>query len=386
MNYTKTYNYNDCYQWLLVAKRLPIKIPKDIIKYIAKFLIVYYIPENNGTCDFIWRKPECYIGNKNQREYIFTRILMFFLDGAQQLINNNLNGRKIEVKVIDNTISIYSQYQSITCNKYLTTDFYVPEMIFFTRGIHGYDINKPRDGINRVGVGITSVFSDVDIDIVNRNEGVHYSQSSIFNFKFLRVNTTIPRITPISKIGNDYMKVSYTMKDDVLPPKISKDEFINLCSSKAFCYNIPFNLNYENEIMKFDFTSIFDYTLFCLKDQKWYIDINSFKRITYEDEDTRFIMLYTPGKSNIFSYVNGIYTPKGGAHVNTWIKALKFSSETSRNNKYLLKNIMNNVTLCLSVHVDSPRFNSQDKERLESPSPKVNINKDMANEFSSWVF
>jgi len=386
MNFTKTYNYIDCYQWLLVAKRLPIKIPKDIIKYIAKFLIVYYIPENNGTCDFIWRRPECYIGNKNQREYIFTRILMFFLDGAQQLINNNLNGGTIEVKVIDNTISIYSQYQSITCNKYLTTDFYVPEMIFFTRGAHGYDINKPRDGINSVGVGITSVFSDVDIDIVNKNEGVHYSQSSIFNFKSLRVNTTIPRITPISKIVNDYMKVSYTMKDDVLPPKISKDEFINLCSSKSFCYNIPFNLNYENEIMKFDFTSIFDYTLFCLKDQKWYIDINSFKRITYEDEDTRFIMLYTPGKSNICSYVNGIYTPKGGAHVNAWIKALKFSSETSRSNKYVLKNIMNNVTLCLSVHVDSPRFNSQDKERLESPSPKVNIDEAMANEFSTWVF
>ena len=41
MSDDKVYNYDDCYLWKLVINRLYPKFPKDMVKYIGRFLITY---------------------------------------------------------------------------------------------------------------------------------------------------------------------------------------------------------------------------------------------------------------------------------------------------------------------------------------------------------
>jgi DNA topoisomerase-2 len=366
----RIYNYSDCYKWLWAAKHLDIFIPKDMVRSIAKLLVVYNFPNNEGLVNHVRRIPQMYIGYDNQKEYIFLEVLNNAMEAAKRR-NKSSN---VEVKISNKTISVYNECLPISCVKQDTTIEYIPEYIFFIVEPNIVIESSPYIK-NGLGLSLLSIFGDVNINIINRSEGVQYVQSSELyvqpNLPIV-TNITKPHISPISKEGSSSIRVSYKINDEILSGDIPKGVLVEHCADRAFCFNIPINLNYEGQNITFNFNSILDFATFYSKDNRNYIK--------YEDNFTRFLMIYTPNKGGVYSYVNGIHTAKGGTHVNKWVKDLINTTKTKT------RSVLNNVTIFLSVWLENPVFDSQSKSCLKLPYPNTNISKEMQEEFSSWNF
>jgi DNA gyrase/topoisomerase IV subunit B len=385
----KIYNYTDCYKWLWAAKHLDTFIPKDMIRSIAKLLVVYNSPNNESLVNIVRRMPQMYIGYEKQREYIFLQVLNNAMEAAKRLKKSSI----LEVKISNKTISVYNECLPISCVKQDVTIEYIPEYIFFIVApviVRKEIIVRKENPYNKNGFGakIPSIFGDVTIDIINRTEGVQYIQSSELcvrpNLPIV-TNITKPHIIPISKEGVSSIRVSYKINDEILPGDILKKVLFEYCADRAFCFNIPINLNYEGENITFNFNSILDFAKgkiekLSISNTKFYSKTtNENNYIMYEDNFTRFLMIYTPNKGEVYSYVNGEHTAKGGVHVDKWVKDLL-------NKKTKTRTVLNNVTIFLSVWLDNPVFGSQSKSCLKFPYPKTNISEEMQKEFSSWNF
>lgn len=111
--------------------------------------------------------------------------------------------------------------------------------------------------------------------------------------------------------------------------------------------------------------------------------------IVYEspDGDTRLIMLDTPHNGSQRSFANGMPTRQGGVHVNDWLNGIcaELKAELKKKGCEIdARNIKSHVTIFLSYYCNKPRFETQTKERLTGPHPKVAPTKAMFDIFSTW--
>lgn len=154
----------------------------------------------------------------------------------------------------------------------------------------------------------------------------------------------------------------------------------------AFNCNIPIVFENNGEVYQFDITSPLEFAKAYMPEL---VNIKS-QPIIHEsrDGDTRMVMVDTPHNGSVISFANGMPTIHGGVHVNEWLNGFAEKVKRELEKKYQIKitvaHIRNHVTIFLSVYVPNPEFDSQLKQRLTRPKPKVYISPENMRIFETW--
>jgi DNA topoisomerase-2 len=151
-------------------------------------------------------------------------------------------------------------------------------------------------------------------------------------------------------------------------------DLVGLCNK-----NIKINLN-GKEIKQNNFKFYLD---LYPSDQLWYIG-SCIKNNLWEFA-IRFNDLQSIDSGTHISFVNGIYTNRGGKHIDYLLDLLlnKFQKIISPD---ITKKLLNDyLTICLKVSIINPTFNSQTKEELNTPISKFGFKCDISDIFWSQI-
>lgn len=249
---------------------------------------------------------------------------------------------------------------------------YVPELIFGNLLTStSFDENKGEygkitGGIHGLGAKLTAIFSTyfkVEIgDSINKKK---FSQTFTNNLS----NKSKPLISTYNK-DKGYVKI--TFQPDLKYFKYNKldDDLINLLTRRVYdlcaLTSVKIYLNNEKLLVK----NFSDYVkLYYNKEDNIQLSYSCIDRWKFiicqpiENTDIRFL-----------SFVNGIYTVKGGKHVDYILKKITKGLKDRLYKKFKKQIpdqfIKNNIFLFLICSIEEPTFSSQSKDELMTPVNK----------------
>jgi len=266
----------------------------------------------------------------------------------------------------DGTISITNDGNGIDVAQHPEHKLWIPEMIFgHLRTSTNYDENKKEK-------------------IVGGKNG--------FGFKLVLIWSSWGRIETVDHIrGLKYIQEFKNNLDEICPPKIAK------CTTSKPYTKVSFRPDYARfgiegltpdmralfEKRIYDIAAITDKsvkvkyngTLIPVKHFQQYIDLyigakGETKRI-YEAPDPRWeyvVSLAPHGEFQHVSFVNGIYTQKGGKHVeyimNQIVRKLTEYIKTKKKVDVKPTTIKEQLAIFLRCDIDNPSFSSQSKDEM----------------------
>jgi|UniRef100_A0A6C0IZ90 DNA topoisomerase II len=220
-------------------------------------------------------------------------------------------------------------------------------------------------------------FSVEGVDPANKKKFV---QTWTDNMK----NTSDP-IIKSSSLKKGYTKVSWVIDIERFGLKELTDDLISLYSKYvidcAMLTKVKVTLN--DEIMSVKNLSEYSNLYNLVSDEKIQIKMGTCE------------VVLTP--SNTFeaiSFVNGVYTKLGGQHVETWVESLlrplvdKFNGKDKKSKtkspKLNILDIKQFFRIFVVAQIDRPEFDSQDKNKLESPEVSSEVKKSHITAISKW--
>lgn len=266
----------------------------------------------------------------------------------------------------DGTISITNDGNGIDVAQHPEHKLWIPEMIFgHLRTSTNYDENKKEK-------------------IVGGKNG--------FGFKLVLIWSSWGRVETVDHIrGLKYIQEFKNNLDEICPPKIAK------CTTSKPYTKVSFRPDYARfgiegltpdmralfEKRIYDIAAITDKsvkvkyngTLIPVKHFQQYIDLyigakGETKRI-YEAPDARWeyvVSLAPNGEFQHVSFVNGIYTQKGGKHVeyimNQIVRKLTEYIKTKKKVDVKPTTIKEQLAIFLRCDIDNPSFSSQSKDEM----------------------
>ena len=113
------------------------------------------------------------------------------------------------------------------------------------------------------------------------------------------------------------------------------------------------------------------------------------KDILYiKTKDCEVLLTPSDGTYEHISFVNGVYTRLGGLHVNSWmeglLRPLLVLKKKGKKISITIRDIKQFFRIFVNATVIRPEFNSQDKERLESPAVIATIKKSYLTNIKKW--
>jgi DNA topoisomerase-2 len=218
---------------------------------------------------------------------------------------------------------------------------------------------KTTGGKNGFGAKLVNLFSTYfRVETVDHIRGLKYIQEFTNNMR----DKTKPKITKVK--CKPYTKISWITDFKRFNIEKYTDDMVNLMIRRI--YDIAgttdknMNIYYNNEKIK-------------VKTFENYIQLylNEEEEIVYEKPHSRWeigISTSLTDKFEQYAFVNGIYTSKGGKHVDLICKQLT-SGIVNHINKKHKKNIPENyiknyLKIFVNSVIEDPSFDSQSKERL----------------------
>jgi len=365
--------------------------------------------------DHILLRPDMYCGSKNLRrsnEYtcstssykinkeeikyhpamlrIFIEVLSNAIDNYKRSLKSKTPCTTIKVTIDSETneISIWNDGEIIPI-EYNDTEKCYNHSLIFGKLLSGsnYDDDEEREVSGRNGLGskLCNVFSKkFTVTAYDDNNNKSFKQTWYNNMK----ETKGPEIEE-----NVHRKVGFTCikwltdfeKFNV--QKYSKD-IISLykkfvVDSAMLCSNVNV---YFNDV-KIQVNSLKNYSFLYTNE-----DTTEVKTIKYKDCE----VVITPSSLNEFesiSFVNGVFTKNGGQHVDAWSEQIfrpivdKINKKNKTNKiKLNISDVKQFFKLFIVCTVVRPEFDSQDKNRLESPEIKAEVASSIINSIMKWSF
>lgn len=99
--------------------------------------------------------------------------------------------------------------------------------------------------------------------------------------------------------------------------------------------------------------------------------------------ETQFLLLDTPDEARVYSYVNGLMTPDGGVHLdklqNKLSRAIvtEFNKRHKGSAKIKKEDVLPHISVILVNRLKNTKYDSQQKKRLESPAPQLDLDPKM---------
>ena len=274
----------------------------------------------------------------------------------------------ITCSATDGTICMTNDGDGVAVAKHPEHDMWIPEMIFgHLRTSTNYDESKKEKivgGKNGFGVKLVFIWSTWGaVETVDHVRGLKYYQEFHSNLTVI----SPPKITKCSKT-KPYTKISFR-PDYIrfgLPSNVPTADMISLFMKRVFdiaaVTDRSIRVKYNGETIP-------------VKHFQQYVDLyiggkGDAKR-AYESPDARweYVVCLTPTDEFAHvSFVNGIYTPKGGKHVEYILGQIvrKLAALIKKKKKIDVKpnTIKEQLMLFLRCDIENPSFSSQTKDEL----------------------
>ena len=352
--------------------------------------------------EHILKKPDTYIGsieNVEQLDYIFKENKIMeknfsYIPGLYKLfdegvvncrdhvirqnqglmdnIPNTIPVNNIEISIDDEgIITMFNDGNGIDVAEHPEYKLWIPEMIFgHLRTSTNYDENKKEKivgGKNGFGFKLVLIWSTWGkIETVDHTRGLKYTQEFKDNLnEICKPSITKSKHKPYTKVSfkPDYKRFNVEgLSQDM------KHLFLKRIYDIAAVTDKTVKVKYNNEIIP-------------VKSFEQYIDLyigpkTETKRV-YEYINNRWeyaVCLAPNDEFDHVSFVNGIYTSKGGKHVeyimNQIIKKLCVYIQKKKKIEVKPTTIKEQLMLFLRCDINDPSFSSQTKDELGTPASK----------------
>jgi DNA topoisomerase-2 len=281
---------------------------------------------------------------------------------------NNIQLTNIEVTVEDNMFSFKNDGNGIDVVKHPEYDIWIPEMIFaHLRTGTNYDKEEKRivGGKNGFGAKLIFIWSTYGrLETVDHTRKLKFVQEYKNNLD----EKTKPSITKYT--GKPYTKISFIpdykrLGISGLSPSMIK-QFEKRTYDIAAVTDKSVKVKWNNSLIP-------------VKTLSQYIDLyieDGTKKI-YEEGGERWsygVIISPVDEFKQVSFVNGIYTSKGGKHVDYIMNQIikKMCAFIQKKKKIDVKptTIKEQIMLFLRCDIDNPAFDSQTKDYMNTPSSK----------------
>ena len=299
---------------------------------------------------------------------------------------NSLPVTTIEVDITkEGVITMYNDGNGIDIEKHPEYDIWIPEMIFgHLRTSTNYDKNEKKivGGKNGFGFKLVLIWSEWgEIETVDHIRGLKYKQRFVNNLNIIEKPA-------ISKCKNKpYTKVTFKPDYKRLGISVlSKDMqslFLRRIHDIAAITDKKIKVKYNGDIIP-------------IKHFQQYIDLyignkDETPRI-YETSNERWEYAVCMAPKEEFtqvSFVNGIYTGKGGAHVNYILNQIvrKLCTFIKKRKKIEVKTstIKEQLMLFIRCDINNPTFDSQTKDYMNTAISKFGSTCDVSEKFIEKV-
>ena len=317
---------------------------------------------------------------------IFVEALSNAIDNVERSDKSSNKCTYIKVNINQETgvISIQNDGEIIPVEIHETENCYIHSMIFgqmLTGSNYNDEEERLVSGRNGLGIKLCNIFAkEFEVEGVDPINNKKLVQCWTNNMK----ETEGPKITS-SKLKRGYTKV--TWKTDLVRFGMKKlsDEIVKLYSKyvldSAMLSKIKVYLNESliNVKTLSDYSKLYDTST----DEKLHIKMGSCE------------VVLTPSKTfEAISFVNGVYTKLGGQHVESWCETLfrplvdKFNGKDkkvkTKSPKINISDVKQFFRIFVVAQLDRPEFDSQDKNKLESPEVVSEIKKTHLNAINKW--
>ena len=292
---------------------------------------------------------------------------------------------KVVIDKANNEISVYNDGDGIECEEHGEHKMYIPEMIFgnlLTSANYDKSEAKTTGGKNGYGAKLANIFStEFSVETVDAVRKKKYIQVWSNNMS----EKTKPKLTKCStakpytiiKFKPDLKRFGMTeLEDDMIALMEKRVYDMTACTDKS----VNVYLNGTRLVCK-EFEKYVDY----------YIGNKQAKTRVYEKINDWWEIAICASDDNSMehvSFVNGIYTFKGGKHVdhiaNHVSKKLQaFMTAKGKKNKVELKqnHIKDNMYIFIKSTIVNPSFDSQTKEYLTTIYKNFGSKVDVSDKF-----
>lgn len=266
-----------------------------------------------------------------------------------------------------------------------TTDVLYPAELFFGYMLTStnYDDSEERktSGRNGMGAKATIVFSK-KAKVEHVTNGKKFTQTFENNF----TKRSKPKITTVS--SKDYTKITFVLDFERFNYPGLNSDLLSLiektCYDTSMITGLPVYFNKK----KINVTDLTKYA-------KFYNPTKNFIHLSTKDCE---VVLMDYGEQEYsstikqISFVNGCYTKDGGVHVDAWKDSLvsffvrKFNA-SKKKFKTSAKDVLPYLAIFIRCELDKPSFDSQTKDRLNAPTPKVpKIEDSVIAKMMKWDF
>lgn len=393
----------------------------------------------NEQRDHVYNIPDTYIGNsvKAEREErvldletmtfkkslinipegverIFIEILSNAGDNSARSLLKNIDPGEIMVTMTDTTIKIRNGGIPIPVEIHKEKNMYVPELIFGNlMSSSSYDKNKKRQFSSRNGFGskLTNIFSkEFKVTVADTFNGLLFKKTWSDNMKSQEPN----EITKYPKTGKSFVEIEFTMDFQRFGYDKYPQEAFELYSrhivDTAFTLKIPTSFNGK----KINIKSAKDYAKMYLGKESVKNSILYYvwpegtetilkKNIKIAKDKTVLPILEicavdSPDAAEKVAFVNNMWTRNGGVHYEAAFKAVtsgilktvnegsgkKKKKKDEKAPKLALADVKKHVSLFVNCWIEDPIFDSQSKNELKAPTPKVTIDEKILKPILNW--
>lgn len=295
---------------------------------------------------------------------------------------NCLPVTKIEITVEDDgTITMLNDGNGIDVAEHPENKIWIPEMIFgHLRTSTNYDKTEKKivGGKNGFGFKLVLIWSSYgSIETVDHIRGLKYYQE----FKNNLDEICKPKITKCKT--NPYTKITFKPDYKRLGINGLSTDVISLLKKRVYDVSAVTDKNIKVK---------YNGQLIPVKNFQQYIDMyigdKSISPRVYEEANERWEYAVALTPTNEFvqvSFVNGIYTAKGGKHVeyilNQITRKLVEYIEKKKKVKVNSNSIKEQLILFLRCDIENPAFDSQTKDFMNTPSVKFGSKCDVSDKF-----
>jgi DNA gyrase/topoisomerase IV subunit B len=266
---------------------------------------------------------------------------------------------------------------------------WIPEAIFGNlRSSSKYDDSKPRYLIGKNGLGakLVSVYSRCfTIECADAQRGLLYRQNWQNNMKLMGDPNIIqysgPGYTQVS-VSLDFVRFGTSGYDQE-----ALEVYAGHCAAVSYTCQVPVIFNGQ----KFEIKDLFTYA-------GLFYPVNRASAITYRDPDGAYdlCIIDTPDSGEQgkvcavnASFVNGIVTTLGGCHVDAAYKVvvqaiIDFMGKSAEGVSITKRDVVNHISLFISCRINNPKFTSQIKDNLKSPTPKIELPENLLKGIKKW--
>lgn len=295
---------------------------------------------------------------------IFDEVLVNATDHRQR--DSTVKNIKVSFERGFSPISIMNDGNGIDICMHPTKEVYIPEMLFahlLTSTNYNQNEKRTTGGRNGYGVKVTGIFSEyLIIETVDSVRNLKYTQKLKDNNRVIE----LPKIQKFS--GKPYTKITFfpDYKKFGLNEGITDDVF-SLLERRVLD---------TTAVTPSDLTVTLNGTKLKMKSLEKYVNLwfDSTKVFFIEAPRWKLGLGLSPNREYFqTSWVNGIWTIKGGRHVDhvltqvvDKIKTILGKSAKTKNKVFKTNQIRDNLWIFLDCTIDNPAFTSQTKEELST--------------------